>query len=160
MRSVHWMSESSFEEVLSRDGKLVYTNVGDSMLPLIREGRDLLVIQPVNHRLGRYDIPLYRRDSGQYVLHRVLKVRPTDYVLCGDNRWQKETGIRDDQILGVLSSVIRNGKELSMQGLACRIYAHLWCDLFPLRALILRAGYLFRRSLSSPGRRKIHHGRS
>ena len=129
------------------------------MLPLIREGRDLLVIRPVNRRLRRYDVPLYRRTSGQYVLHRVLKVRPEDYILCGDHRWQKETGIRDEQILGVLSSVIRNGKELSMQGLGCRIYAHLWCDLFPLRALILRSGHLFRRFFVSPGRRKTHHGR-
>lgn len=135
---------SSFEEVLSRDGRLIYTNVGDSMLPLLREGRDLLVIEPPKGRLKKYDVPLYRRDSGKYVLHRVLRVRERDYVLCGDNRWSKETGITDRHILGVLTARIRDGKELSMRGWRCRLYAHLWCDLFPLRALVLKVIYVLK----------------
>ena len=66
------MSNSSFEEILDREGQLIYTNVGDSMWPLIRQGRDLVVIHRTTGRLKKYDVPLYRRDSGQYVLHRVL----------------------------------------------------------------------------------------
>ena len=136
---------SSFQEVLARDGRLIYTNVGDSMLPLIREGRDLLVIEPPKGPLKTYDVPLYRRDSGQYVLHRVLRVRARDYVLCGDNRWSKETGITDRHILGVLTARIRDGKELPMNDWRCRLYAHLWCDLFPLRAFVLKALHVFKR---------------
>ena len=132
------MNKSTFEEILARDGQLVYTNVGDSMLPLIRQGRDLLVIKPKVGRLMKYDIPLYKRDSGQYVLHRVLKVRPDDYVICGDNRWSREYGITDRHIVGVLTALIRNGKEIPMTDWRLRMYAHLWCDLFPLRAGILR----------------------
>ena len=138
---------SSFEEVLARDGRLIYTNVGDSMLPLIREGRDLLVIEPVSGRLRKYDIPLYRRDSGQYVLHRVLRVREDGYVLCGDNRWSKETGITDKHILGVLTARIRDGKELPMNDWRCRLYAHLWCDLFPLRAFVLKVLHVLKRKI-------------
>ena len=132
------MNKSTFEEILARDGQLVYTNVGDSMLPLIRQGRDLLVIKPQAGRLKKYDIPLYRRDSGQYVLHRVLKVRPDDYVICGDNRWGREYGITDRHIVGALTAIIRDGKEIPMTDWRLRLYAHLWCDLFPLRAGILR----------------------
>ena len=131
------MNKSSFEEILERDGRLIYTNVGDSMRPLIREGRDLLVIEKPAGRLKRYDVPLYRRDSGQYVLHRVLRVREADYVLCGDNRWHRETGVTDRQILGVLAAVIRDGKELPVTDRRYRLYVHLWCDLFPLRAVLL-----------------------
>ena len=82
------MNSSSFEEILEKEGRLIYTNVGTSMLPLIRQGKDLLIIEPPDGRLKKYDIPLYRRDSGQYVLHRVLKVREQDYVLCGDHQWR------------------------------------------------------------------------
>ena len=139
------MSNSSFEEILARDGRLVYTNVGDSMWPLIREGRDLLVIERPNRRLKRYDVPLYRRDSGQYVLHRVLKVRENDYVLCGDNRWHRETGITDRHILGVLTAVIRDRKQLSITDWRYRLYVHLWCDLFPLRAFLLRGIHVLKR---------------
>ena len=108
------MNSRSFEEILEKEGRLVYSSVGDSMLPLIRQGRDLLVIARPDGRLKRFDVPLYRRDSGQYVLHRVLKVRENDYVLCGDNRWAKEYGVTDRQILGVRTAVVWDGRELSV----------------------------------------------
>ncbi len=141
------MSNTSFEEILERDGRLVYTNVGTSMLPLIRQGRDLLVIERPHGRLKKYDVPLYKRDNGQYVLHRILKVRENDYVICGDNRWAKETGITDKHIIGVLTAVIRSGKKLTMDDWRCRLYVHVWCDLFPVRAFILRCVHLAKRCL-------------
>ena len=143
------MAESSFEEILSRDGRLIYSNVGDSMFPLIREGRDLIVIEPVHSRLHRGDVPLYRRDSGQYVLHRVLKVRNDDYVICGDNRWQREYGIQDRHILGVLTAVIRDGRELRVQDPRYRLYMHACCDLYPLRAILLKGIHILRRQTKS-----------
>ena len=140
-----WMSNSSFEEILKNEGRLIYSNVGDSMRPLIRQGRDLVVIERKNGRLKKYEVPLYRRDSGQYVLHRVLKVREGDYVLCGDNRWYRETGITDRHILGVLTAVVRDGKELPVTDWRYWFYVHLWCDLFPLRAFVLRGLHVLKR---------------
>lgn len=133
------MSKSTFEEEISRTGKLIYTNVGDSMMPIIRQNRDLLIIEKVNGRLKKYDVPLYKRDSGQYVLHRILRVRKNDYVMCGDNRCNKEYGITDRHIIGVLTGIVRDGKTVSVNNKKYRLYVHLWCDFFPVRALILRA---------------------
>lgn len=67
------MNKTSFEDVIARDGRLVYTNVGDSMYPLIQP-KDLLVIRMVTKPLKQYDVPLYKRDSGQYVLHRIMRI--------------------------------------------------------------------------------------
>ena len=131
------MTNSTFEEQLAKNGKLIYTNKGDSMMPLIKQDRDLLVIEPVHGRLKKYDVPLYRRDSGQYVLHRILKVRENDYVICGDNRWSKEYGIEDRHIIGVLTAVIRNGKEIKVTDWKYLMYVHLWCDIYPVRAFIV-----------------------
>ena len=104
---------STFEEEIERTGKLVYTNVGDSMMPLIKQGRDLLIIEKPDGRLKRYDIPLYKRDSGQYVLHRVMKIKKDgSYVMCGDNRSQLEYGITDRHIIGILTDIIRNGQTI------------------------------------------------
>ncbi len=138
---------STFEEEIERTGKLVYTNVGDSMMPLIKQGRDLLIIEKPDGRLKRYDIPLYKRDSGQYVLHRVLKVRENDYVICGDNRYCKEYGITDRHIIGVLTSVVRDGKELDFGSFGYRLYVFLWCGLFPARAFILRIKHYAKRMI-------------
>lgn len=142
------MNKSTFENEINRSGKLVYTNVGDSMKPLIRQGKDLLIIEKADGRLKKYDVPLYRRDSGQYVLHRILKVRENDYIICGDNRWQKEYGVTDRHIIGVLTAVVRNGNHaISVSSFRYRIYVHIWCDLFPLRALALRGYYYLKKRL-------------
>ena len=146
------MPKSSFEAVLARDGRLIYSNVGDSMWPFIRQGRDLLVIEPPRGRLKRLDVPLYKRDSGQYVLHRVLAVRSKDYVICGDNRWGREYGITDRHIIGMLTAIVRDGREIPVTHWRCRIYAHLWCDLFPVRALVLRAVHVIKRLMRKQGR--------
>ena len=129
---------STFEEEIAKYGELVYTNVGNSMLPLLREGRDLFIIsRKPTGRLKKYDVPLYKRDSGQYVLHRILKVRRNDYILCGDNRWRREKGITDRHVIGVLTAIIRDGKTISVTDRRYRLYVHLWCDLFFVRAAVL-----------------------
>ena len=143
------MSERTLEQVLEEDGILYHTSKGVSMRPLIREGKDILVIKKPAGRLKKYDIPLYKRDSGEYVLHRILKVREKDYVICGDNRWQKETGITDRHIIGVLTEINRGGKIITMKEPRYRLYVHLWCDLFFLRKPLL----LCRRKLHGIKRR-------
>ena len=131
------MSESSFEEQLSQHGKLVYYNVGTSMMPLLRQHRDLMVIEKrPEGRLKKYDAVLYKRGE-KYILHRILRVTPTGYVICGDNCRKREFDITDENILGVLTAVVRDGKEIAVTDTGYRCYVHLWCDLFPLRAAVL-----------------------
>lgn len=141
------MIKSTFEQELTQKGKLIYTNVGDSMEPLICQNKDLLIIERIHGRLKKYDVPLYKRDTGQYVLHRVLQVREQDYILCGDNRWQKESGITDRHILGILTGIIRNGKMISVTDKSYQLYVHLWCDFFPVRALMIRIIMKFKREM-------------
>lgn len=141
--------KSTFEDELMRSGSIIYTNVGDSMMPLLRQGKELLIIKrPAEwdemsgngntaNKLKRLDVPLYKRDNGAYVLHRVLKVRKSDYVICGDNRYQREYGISDRNVIGVLTGIVRDGKEISVQDKRYLLYSHLWCDFFWVRATIL-----------------------
>lgn len=132
------MSKYSFEEELDKKGILVYTNKGNSMYPLIRQGKDVLIIKKSNRRLKKMDVPLYKRKSGQYVLHRIIKVNENDYVIRGDNTYYNETGIRDDQILGVLSGVIREGKEISVDSFGYKLYSYFWYYTYYLRKLIIK----------------------
>ena len=104
------------------------------MMPLLRQKKDLVIVKKPEGRLKRYDVPLYKRDSGQYVLHRILQVRETDYVICGDNRWQKEYGITDRHIIGVMTGIVRDGKTISVTDPGYLAYVHKQCDLFWLRA--------------------------
>ena len=45
-----------FEDIIAERGKLVYTNEGDSMFPIIR-ARDLLIIEAVREPLKVGDVP-------------------------------------------------------------------------------------------------------
>ena len=108
------MNRKTFEDVIAEDGVLIYSNVGDSMYPLILP-RDLLVIRPVTAPLKRFDVPLYKRDNGQYVLHRIMKISNGEYLICGDNRANLERGISDRHIIGLLTEIIRDGKTIPVQ---------------------------------------------
>lgn len=117
------MNKAKFEDVIRDKGILVYTGVGDSMYPLIHEG-DLLVIRAVTEPLKKHDIPLFKRDNGQYVLHRIIQVRKNDYLICGDNRYAVEAGITDRHMIGVLTEIIRNGKTISVRDRRYLFYRH------------------------------------
>lgn len=133
------MNKSSFEKQLVEHGRLVYTCKGTSMMPLLREKKDLLVIEkkPAG-RCKKYDAVLYKRDDGSYVLHRILKVQDSDYVMCGDNCYLKEYGITDCHIIGVLAGFMRNARMYTVNSRRYKLYVRLWCDLFPIRAGLLR----------------------
>lgn len=83
---------------------------GISMLPLIRPGEDSVFIKKPQGRLKKYDIAFYKRDSGQFVLHRVIDVKEESYVMCGDNQWVKEYNICDKNIIGIVEKIERDGK--------------------------------------------------
>ena len=142
----------TFEQALEQNGSFAYTNVGVSMMPLLREGRDLMVIQKRGaERLKPLDAVLFIRPRvqgrGHYVLHRILKVLPEGYWIVGDNCTGGEV-VPEAQVIGVLTSIVRNGKELNFHALWYRLYLHLWCRPWRMRFAVLRAKNFARRCLS------------
>ena len=124
---------STFEEVLARDGKLVYRTKGRSMLPMLRQDRDLVIIEPHGARLKPMDVALYKCGS-RYVLHRVIRVGDGHYLIRGDNTFRLET-VPDNAVLGVLTGFQRNGREHTAEDRGYRLYARVWTALYPLRFL-------------------------
>lgn len=118
------------------------------MRPLLRQNRDVVVLtaKDPSVRCRRLDAVLFRRANGDYVLHRILKVFPDGYWIAGDNCVSGEN-VREEQVMAVLTSVKRDGKEIRVDDPGCRLYAHLWGDLWPLRFFLLRCRSLARRVL-------------
>ncbi len=121
----------TFEEVLSRDGRLVYKTRGSSMEPMLRQDRDLVVIEPKKSRLEKFDVALYRR-GGDYVLHRVIGVRGGYYVIRGDNTYAKEK-VGEENVIGVLTSFVRKGKRHGVTERGYRFYVRFNYITYPLR---------------------------
>ena len=129
----------TFEELLEKDGCFVYTNVGYSMMPLLRQRKDIIEIhKKAPGRCRKYDVVLYKRGE-KYILHRILKVLPEGcYIIAGDHCTQLERDIKDENILGIMTRVIRNGKAITPDNLFYKAYVHLWCDFYPIRFFLIR----------------------
>ena len=100
----------NIEKVLEEKGYLMTAPFGTSMLPFIRPQRDIIVVRKYQGEAKCRDVILYRRVGGKLVLHRILEVGADSYVLCGDNQYIKEYGVKKEQVLGVLEGVYRDEK--------------------------------------------------
>ena len=80
---------TSIEEQLKNGGTYVSTTSGSSMRPMLRDRRDRVIVTAIGDReLKKYELPLYRRADGKYVLHRIIGVKEDCYVIRGDNTFQ------------------------------------------------------------------------
>ena len=133
------MNKITYEEYLEKNGEMTYSNVGISMMPLLKQGRDLFTVKKKGKkRCRKYDVVLYRRPPSSYVLHRVIEVRENDYVILGDNCINKEYGITDNDIIGVMTSFVHNGKTHTINEFGYRLYSHIWVDFASVRVLLMR----------------------
>ncbi|MCR4645304.1 MAG: S24/S26 family peptidase [Oscillospiraceae bacterium] len=136
----------TYEAYLEQNGTMTYSNVGISMLPLLKEGRDLFtIVKKGEERCKKYDVVLYRRPPDHYVLHRIIKVRSNDYVIIGDNCINKEYGIKDSDIIGVMTGYVRKGKKHDVSEFGYRLYSHLWVDFVAVRILCTRIKFKLKR---------------
>ena len=97
-------SQAKFEDVLDKDGELVFTNVGYSMYPLIKQREDILtIVKTDNYKKG--DIILYKSNVDHYVLHRILKIKKDKIITAGDYNYFKDQPITKEQVLGLLTTI-------------------------------------------------------
>ena len=137
------MEKKSVTEILQMHGKYVTPFRGTSMKPLLREGRDVVVIHAPTFPLPRFSVPLYVRADGTHVLHRVMGRDERGYILCGDNQIRFEHGVREDMICGVMVGFFRGEKYVPTTALGYRLYVKIWCSSMLLRKICLRVrGYL------------------
>ena len=148
------------------EGKdVLLTVTGNSMGIFLRHQRDRVELKkptdPTTLQPG--DVPLYRRDNGQLVLHRIVErddgvkrrlygereplstmhsSGALTYTMLGDAQTQREPNIRPEQILAVATAFVRKGKRWDCSSTAYRRRSLRWHKLMPLRAPIVRIWHL------------------
>ena len=129
---------NSFEDILKQKGFLIYTNQGSSMLPLIREGKDVSVISSDVSDIKCRDIVLAKRPSGRYLLHRIIRINSDGtYSICGDNSYKCDNNIKKSDIIGKLTTIITNNKRNDLNGIWYKLYSYCWSNLFFIRKPLL-----------------------
>lgn len=121
-----------FKERLAAGQKVKFSPRGISMLPMIRQGIDSVTLSPVPEKLKKYDIPLYQRKDGHYVLHRVVKVEDT-YTCIGDNQFIFEPGLEHSQMIAVVTGFSRGEEEHCVTEWRYRLYCRIWHYSRPVR---------------------------
>ncbi len=130
---------AGIEESLAENGVHVSTTSGYSMYPMLRDRRDRVIIVPVGkERLHRYDLPLYKRPDGKYVLHRILRVKDDHYVIRGDNTYTLER-VPFEWVIGYVTEFYRADRHVSVNSRLYRTYAAFWHFIYPLRVLYRKA---------------------
>ena len=89
---------------------------GYSMYPMFVPGRDAAVIKKADvKKIRRADVVLYRRKGSILVLHRVVKRKGGQFYMAGDNQTEVEGPVEADQIRGILTAFVRNGRRISVK---------------------------------------------
>lgn len=133
----------NIESVLLSEGRYISTTKGVSMLPMIKTGRDVVIVEPKNGRLKKYDVALYRRGEA-YVLHRVVEVTDEGYIIRGDNTYADEV-VPEADVFGVLTEYYRGKKLISVTDEKYQKYAEKRVKSYPQR----RKRYLFKRKIKN-----------
>ena len=133
----------NFEELLKRDGSLLYTLKGVSMKALLHQGKDVVIISSIDRPIKKLDIVLYKVGE-RYVLHRVLKIKKDHYVIRGDNTYSEEF-IPKDKVFGILTSYYKNDKLKKVNTKGAILLYYLWLTTYPLRWLLVKTKRLLRR---------------
>ena len=141
MKTVSFSIEKIYpamQAVLESGGEFKMIATGTSMMPLLRNGEDTIVLIKQGSRLKKYDVPLYRRSDGSFVLHRIIKVKKDSYVMCGDHQYVKEYGITYNDVVAVLKGFYKDGKYISCDDFSYKCYCVFWTYSRPLRNFIRR----------------------
>ncbi len=133
-------------EKIEQGGEVVIPVTGVSMKPMLVPGRDYAVLKKAPEKLKKYDIPFYRRENGQFVLHRIVGEDENGYILIGDNQREKEYSVKRSQIIAVLTAVEREGERIPVEKMKLRLYGPLRNEIHFLRALKIRTARRLRKN--------------
>ncbi len=124
---------------------------GNSMMPFLIDRRDQVLIKRIERPLKKGDIAFFQRENGQYIMHRIHFMRKdgrtgeNQFYFIGDGQKNIEGPIKETQIFGVITGVLRKGKYLDEHTFTWRLFKNIWRYVIPFRPLIIKIYSLFKR---------------
>lgn len=112
---------------------------GTSMLPLLREGKDLVEIEASDQkRFKKGDVVLYRKNDGTLVLHRIIKTENEEiFTVLGDHQFKNAEQVNKNQIIAVARGFLINGSYVDEKTRWYRIYKKIWLSSLTVRRCCL-----------------------
>jgi hypothetical protein len=105
------IEKTTLEDILVSEGTITYTVIGKSMEPMLRQNHDIVTIikKEPNVRCSENDVVLFKKKQ-KLVLHRIIEVLPDGrYNILGDNCAMKEKDVKEEDVIGIMTSFSRDG---------------------------------------------------
>lgn len=126
----------AIKDVLQQGGYVEMPITGTSMFPLLKSGRDAVIIKAESdYSVG--DIIFYRRNDGHFVLHRIVGEANGEFTLCGDNQTDLETGITRDNIIAKVIEISRGEDIIDVNDRIYKLCVKFWIKALPYRRIPL-----------------------
>ena len=115
------------EELLDEGRQVTILVRGNSMLPLLRDGRDKVVLRKANDEDIRKGAVMLFRYRGSHVMHRVTRIEGDVVIFEGDGNYKvQEIALRKD-IVAVVEAVVRpSGKRIECSSRRWRFLSFMW----------------------------------
>ena len=124
---------------IAEGGKVVSLRIaGSSMSPFLAHGRDYIYFTKPDRELREGDMVFYQRRNGQYVMHRIYKVKPDGYYIVGDAQTEIEGPVARDQIFALITKVKRKDRIIQPGDFWWEFFEHVWIRMIPLRRPAVR----------------------
>lgn len=123
--------------LLSEGAKVKLTVKGNSMYPLLRSNVDEVLLKKKD-TVSKYDILLYKRKNGSFILHRIVKIKDSVLYLAGDFETVTEYPVYKEQAIAVAEGFYRNGRFYSCKSIKYRLYSIIWVLVLPYRLRIIK----------------------
>lgn len=120
---------------LISEGKTVKLTVkGNSMNPFLVSMRDQMTLGPwKDEDLKKGCVALVKDSRGSYLIHRIIKRDEKTVTLLGDGNIGFTETATFDNVIGIMYSVTRKGREWASDSLMWRFYSWAWMLLTPVR---------------------------
>ncbi|MBQ9813434.1 MAG: S24/S26 family peptidase [Thermoguttaceae bacterium] len=120
------------------DAVVALTTSGTSMYPMLRDRKDVVYLKKLSAPPKKYDVVLFQRNSGAYVLHRVVGVEPDGTcVFCGDNQTVLERISDSNQLVAIVQSFQRGCLKIVCQhSIYYRLFSRILTKTRSLRVML------------------------
>jgi len=124
-KSIDTHEYMDFIKSLNEDGYVASLIVtGNSMYPFFKHKRDIVYLEKIDS-LNKGDIVLYQRDTGQFVLHRLIDIKGDLFYFRGDAQVFIEGPLKKDQLIAYVSYAKRKGKMIYRNTFKWKMYCYI-----------------------------------
>ena len=122
------------QQLISEGKTVSITAKGYSMNPFIRHLQDTITVGPWKDAdIMKGTAALVRTTSGDYVFHRIVDRKGDMLTLEGDGNVGLKEKATIDNVIGIMHSITRGGREYTSSSLTWKTYSLFWRLLSPVK---------------------------